>query len=600
MRNLTWCALVLVLGLPLEAAETRYEADVEVKVAGMVALAVDELTARHAGIDLEVLGPDGRAVTYQLEEAISGDFPVEVKAVKEHESGWQIDLDLGAEPPRHTRLTFALVQLTSAAVELLASSDGQQFRQLAQGDLFRLGLDDTLESFALDYPATNDRFLRLEWPRSGEFPELQRVAVARLGPALEEKSLELDCHQGPSFLDCTTRLGLTASGVERLDLAWSTRQDFGIRILQARAGVWQLRSETTFVGQELVQIPVELSAPDLRLQIFSVGAVPRATALVRRPNLVWIAPGPGTYRVRFGASQPFAAGSMTFFEAQRHELALPALRDKGAWPPLPERLTAAAAGLPDISAIARHAVTSSAQPSEVVRLVLPPDLPLLTGLRIGHDGKQLPFVFRDLDVPITLERRAARPQPMPEQSGASFFRVDTAVNDVRVFLQARGPFERSVEVFQLDDRGERLPARSAFSSFPWTCAGTASLPCQIEVGSFERGAWDFVIHDGDDRPLETVEVLIERQVKALDFVWPKTPEKEVTLFHDAAWPAPTYDLEALAEILALRQPRPAALGNEIALPPVVDLPSWLLPTVICAVALALLALLARLLRQPAA
>ena len=65
------------------------------------------------------------------------------------------------------------------------------------GDLFRIGTDDGLQRTALSYPSTEDRWLRLSWPREAGFPRVSAVEVETVrGPTLTFAARGAPCRPG--------------------------------------------------------------------------------------------------------------------------------------------------------------------------------------------------------------------------------------------------------------------------------------------------------------------------------------------------------------------------------------------------------------------
>ncbi|HYO13947.1 MAG TPA: DUF3999 family protein, partial [Thermoanaerobaculia bacterium] len=251
-------ARVLSLALGLAAGPVsaevegfRFTRDVEVAAPGWVRVPLD-LTALQnlapGAADLHVFAPGGGEVPVRVATSTpqSESRPVRVEEVAKEAGGWAIVLDAGAGTAPHERLTFDFTLPGAVpAVRLESSTDGETWRPLAAGDLFRLGSGGELERTSLSYPPTRDRFLRLHWPEAAGFPRVSAVEVETVtGPAVEVTTRDVACEADqPGPVVCTIALPAPDLVLRRLTLEIEGEGRVGYRLDEPRNARWQPLSE---------------------------------------------------------------------------------------------------------------------------------------------------------------------------------------------------------------------------------------------------------------------------------------------------------------------------------------------------------------------
>lgn len=610
--------LTLALGLsgwPAGAqgnSPARWQRQLAVDAAGPVAVRLEGRAAVEAARGgLRLLDPDGAEVDLSIGRDEAGERRAQVIAARAVAEGWRLEIDVGAAPPRHTRLTFALAETSSAEIVLEAGTDGRTWREIARAELFRLGDDPTLQRFALDYPPLADRYLRLTWPRQAEVPKLEALTVATVDEALRDVEVELACSPLPdgNGLDCQGQLPPLC---QRVDIEIEPKSEpLGLRAWQARAGRWEQRWEGLRAAHGTVRLPAEEGPWRFRLDSDATPIVRRTTCWNASRILHFSAADKGDYRLLYGG---LAAGGLN----SRVDPSVPPAwvepgdEKEGGWPAWPV-LVEPAAKMPEVLfAAAWPVLGGKGEPAAgtLMRLAIEPEIAAksrrgLSDLRLAAGGAQLPYVLVDLDQPLTLSTRE-RPEPQPDEraraGGRSGFgwtfkpAWPTPLATRELALTARGPFMRTVRI--TSSQPSRPTAVEPLALWPptiWQCPNASALPCELRrsIGG-ELADLELTIDDGDDRPLPWVDVEVTEGQRALLFVWPGKP---VTLHAGADLAAPTYDLQRHRELLRAREPQLARLGAADA-PTSSAQPKWVLPLVIGLAALVLVFLLVRMIRHP--
>lgn len=639
-RFAVWLPLCLLAAAPaaMGLEGFRYSRPVEVEQAGRVRLPLDLETLHHAAAgleDLHLFDPEGGEVPFRLEALAPENErrPAKVTSVRRTEDGWWVTMDLGPQPPRHSRLSFRFRALAVApAVRLEGSGDGRQWHPLARGDLFRLGTGDGLGRRRLRYPATGDRFLRLHWPREAGFPELEGASVeTSTGPTLEVSGYQVSCERlGPGHLDCRLPLTVRRQMVRQLIVELSATGDVAFRLYGAAAGRWRelesgvWRDGMAAAGRVLALGDTTIAGDRLRLELWERGGEPRLAgyrAELAVPTLLFHASVPGRYTLAYGAvSEVRNQGGRERRTGEGGSFAWVAAgaEREHPSPPLPARLTEPGRPLsPDDFRSAWDVFLSQAAPGDLVRLPLPDEVygsarPDLADVRLVVGARQIPYVRLTPAEPAAVLRRwdlAAGPRASEEKAGTSRLELDLPAPRLPLTeLVVSAPpvaFERPVSLVPHPATGARVsvdePPARAVAAAHWTCRGdSAPLPCRLALdldrSPASAAALELRFDDGDNPPLRNLEVDLWRRRDALFFVWPQSAGRVRLLAGSPGLAPPRYDLAALADLLPVRPWREASLQT-VARGGVWERSRWPLLATLALAAVALLALLGRILRS---
>lgn len=625
----------LLLAGAAAADEARWSRRVEVSAPGPVVVELDGRAAERAAIDLEVIGPDGRAVRAALRAERAGARPVRVTGVRASgPGGWQVELDAGAGAPRHDALRFALAGDTVAEGVLLEGGDGPEsgaaWRELARGDLFRLGSGESLQDFVLSYEPTEVRWLRLSWPRGAGLPELAEVSIL---PAAErggeERKVETECGAGPSgtsgpsegprHLDCLARV---PSWCRSLDLTLAQRESpLGFRLWRTERGAWLPLG----AGERRRQGSLRLETPGggvyrFRLEGPEAPELLAASCEERRSQLHFTAGAAGVYQLTYGRlTAPLERmGCETCDAAPPSGVLLPlGAEAEGAAPDWPK------AALPGPRLEARDLegqsgrswpVETEAQAGQLVFLRLPEESlsgagRAPEGLRLDARGDQVPFLAEIAPLPRALFTGQA-PAPAGKSAGRSRIqlRFPATSGEAQLQLFARGPFERRLRFFQREPVPGRSGELEIAPALTWLCPASLVLDCELRATlhlqprpssagprvAGELGELFIELEDGDNPPLPAVGAELWTRWPGLYYVHPGMP---VVLREGLGLAAPRYDFASLGPLLLREEAveavaRPASPGGGP-----VEAPRWLLPLAVGLAALVLLAVLARVIRK---
>lgn len=600
-----FAATLLLTPLAAAADEFRWSRPVEVARSGAVLIELDGKVAERAELDLVLLGPDGREVDFGLYGPASLERPVKVARVIPGDGGWQVELDAGAAPPRHDRLRFALAKETAADDVLLeGSADGVSFSPLARGNLFRLGSEEELQNLEIGYEPTQARYLRLSWPRGAGLPELLDATIQPAIGGGEPLALPIDCSGAGSVLDC--RLTPPAE-CGLLEVALAPRQEpLAYQLFCACDGEWATRGAGEQRRQGLLKLEVGGGLQHrLRLQSSTLPEVEAAACRPRKKRLSFDAETAGTYLLTYGRTSRRDRRTSATRPGEPTAPAAVGAEVVGQAPAWPD---AVKPGLPLSGEPERSwPIERKAEPGRLLALTLPVDASLWVGdraggLRIDAGGAQLPFVA-EAAAPEKLLAATLHPAAVPGVAGRSRAEIDApgTGGTVEIFLYARGPFERRVRFLR---DGERRPAREVeLASQHWSCpasgAGACLLQVRLPLPATERPrsagpAFLVEFDDGDNPPLREVEAELWAPTRVLYFVDPGGP---LTLRWDRRLAAPSYDFAGLASVLYRPEAALARLGAPLAGSEPAEAPGWLLKAAIAAAAVALLAVLARMIRQ---
>jgi len=415
--------LIVAAAAPAAAVEGfQYTREVPVPAAGWVRVPLDLPAVEHSatgGSDVHVFAPGGAEVAVRVAPAAlrSERRAIGVVRVDRAADGWALFLDVGPEPARHERLIFAMARATTApAVRLDGSADGRSWHTLATGDLFRLGERAGLQQTALAYPSSDDRYLRLAWPREAGFPRVETVEVETVsGPSIDFATRAAECRRGAAGAQvCTLALPAPGQILRRLTLEIEGKGTVGYRLYapaEARwrllhEGIWQRSGSRTEQFLEGQREP--LAGGLLRLELHGVGDTPRLLGWrvdLAVQTVLFQADEPGRYTLAYGGA---VRRDVRDRDRDRDHAGEPAEGIEIAWiaagperdhpvPPLPD---AGAPGAP----LGRLRFESSwavaaptAKPGDLVRLELLDVVygaarPDLGDLRLELGTRQIPFL----------------------------------------------------------------------------------------------------------------------------------------------------------------------------------------------------------------
>ena len=618
-------ALALLAAAPLAALE-RARFAIDVPRPGLVTAELDAAALARLGDGggIEVLAPDGARV--DAERLLAGEEApcraVAVGEVARAAGSWELELDLGADPPPHAALRFELdATVLASGCELEGSADGRSWQPLARGDLFRLGEASGLARTRIEYPSSRWPRLRLRWPEAAGVPRVRAVEVCApeetTGPAaLVEIAAE---PAGEERGGARWRLPLPsrAARVRALRLARAPGADGGLarlawRLELAQDGAWHELSHGVWpAGEELARVAlgdVAFLGPALRLTLWGAAA----PAL----HLQWeLAP----QRIRFRA-----------VSAGRFALLLPAA-PRRAEPSAPAGIepVRAALGAPVVEPVSpgREVALASAAPARRFaarwRLEAPaglaPGAPVVLALQAldgvaSADRADVRLVAAGRLVPARLgtaaepEVRVVPPTRAPAAGGGGRSRIGLALGERRgrpTVLRLRAPLEAGAFRREVALVGRLGPAAGApeatLSRLRWECAPDPPRPCEtsFRLPGAELREAALELEDGDAAPLPSLDVELESAREEAVFLWPGEGAELVAGAPELE--APRFDLARLDEALAQFSPVAVRAGARLATSG--GLERWsrpLLAVAVAAVAIALLALLRRLLPGPGA
>jgi hypothetical protein len=232
-------------------------------------------------------------------------------------------------------------------------------------------------------------------------------------------------------------------------------------------------------------------------------------------------------------------------------------------------------------------------------------------VRLVAGGRQVPYVPWVPPEPVLVAQAlGAAPEPS-DRSDTSRIAIALPATGLPLgeleLVAPAAPFRRPLRahwiVDAIDPQGEPIQRRSTAGSATWSCPGSSVLPCRLRLrlGANPSTALEIALLDGDNRPLESVDVHVWRRSDALLFAWPDADELRLVLPSPGAGP-PRYDLALIADEVRAR-PAVAATAERIEAPPApgpVDDQAGRLALVgaLALAAVALLALLVRMLPRP--
>jgi hypothetical protein len=602
--------LLLALALPAPGVAATSAWQVAVPRPGLVR--VPWPAEAPADVAVEVRGPAGEEVASRLVSLAAAErHSARVSRVEAVDGGWELTVDAGPAPPLHQGLRLPLSEAGAASLALEASADGATWRPLAAATLFRLGGDAALQHGTVEYPATDARWLRLRWPADAGFPRLSNVEL--------EVVAGRDHQLGVDPAGCTaagprhTRCVLPPAGrpVRALELTLEEGRAAGWRLRRAAAGNWQLLGEGTWttaaeVPARRIAVTSGADAP-LLLDLWGETAAPRVEglALIAEPLAVELEAGAaGTYRllpaVDRAAAPPQRPAAREAQWLQPSPFSAPAAEPTA---------TTAGAALPDAPFARSWPVEADASPGEAVRLDLPDEVLAtakrgLEDLRLGADGRQVPFLLGTAEAP---ERVGVWPGLVPGSGADGLSELELPLAGQRplattlVLRTAARPLQRSVRLLHVaaDTTAVAAAPPPPGPWLPWHCRPLPPLPCEV-VLDVPAGAAGLRVEiaDGDDAALPAIEAELWQSRHELRFRWPAAPP--TLLAGSPGLAAPRYELGAVDGALLARTHTEAHLGpgGDGPAGPLRRWPRWALLTALGTAAGMLLLVLARALRSP--
>jgi hypothetical protein len=628
-------ALALIAGLRTASARAEvqgfhYTREVAVPAPGWVRAPLDLAAVRHlapGGADLHVFSPAGGEVPARIEPAPprgerrpADSFRMEAAA-----DGWLLIVDLGAGPLPHQRLFLSPARSPLPRPDRVESSpDGTSWHPLAGG-----APEPAAEETAISYPVTTDRHLRLHWPRRRqETPRVAAVAVeAVTGPVLSVPTSNADCAQGPpGAVFCALALPAAGQTLRRITLEVEGKGLVGFRLhaprdarwLPVAEGVWQPVNGRA--RHEITPGPEPVAGATLRLELHAAGSRPRLAGWgvdLAVPTVLFRADAAGRYTLAYGGArqpetrrpEPPAGGHPLWVE--------PGPESEHGLPVLPAVATAPGARLSERKTAAAWRVAApSARPGFLVRLELPPLVYAqaradLGNLRVMSGDRQIPFQIWSPEEPaLALADRDLRLQASGgRRSGDSSVEIhlpEPGLPLSQIALTAPSvPLRRPTALRYLEPsttpaREIRRRGRPTLVQDTWECRPQPPLPCRdlLPLPGRAPSVVEVSFHDLDNPPLAALGADLWRRRDVLLFVWPDAEEPVRLVAGPDTLTAPSYDLQALGDVLLSYPWQPAELSQGRA--PARLLPwwsRWMRPmTMLAAVALLLL-LLRRILME---
>jgi hypothetical protein len=579
----------------------------------------------------------------------------EVVSATRDPGGQRIVVDLGARSiEAHDRLRIALGERISVTdIVLEASADRVDWKRLTRGSLFAAGSSGDMRIEEIRYAPTSARYLRLTWPVDAPAPAWRAIEARTLdGDGPEARSLTWHTmtpkhkSERPSLTSFwLLRLPPTGQTNASLDLEWTS----DAALTNARLHTLQAdrsRPLAAAVGKEsltLDGLSLTAGTRDLRLDLSSAdGRSPQlsdATLFGDARVVRWVARVAGRHRIAVSLDEPESwenvdmdppsAGDFRAVEGGRMLAPVRLV--------LPAALRPAGVASPDQEPTQHWDLAGDSEiaPGTLVALSLPP---AVGDLR--DPGSRLRLLSGDRQLPYAVDRTgsgdlwlAGQWSPVTgaegaEGAGSSRSAQGVAQSSIELPLPAgwprqrglelellatEGPFERSVTL-SVEDGAAPIgaQARKVLERFTWRCPAPRELACMHRIrlpALRQAGTADtlrLTFDDGDNPPLDDVELRLWADLTRLVFVWPDAVGSSSPRLSLAAYApplaAPRYDLAPLlarwgamaADDLDLR------LVDDSSEPDEDGPPTWLLAVALAAATLALLWVLARVMREDGA
>jgi hypothetical protein len=632
-RARTLLALALIAGLRTASARAdvqgfHYTREAAVPAPGWVRVPLDLAAVRHlapGGADLHVFSPSGGEIPARLEPAPPrpGRRPADSFRMEAADDGWRLAVDVGPGLLSHQRLFLSPAHSPLPPPDRLESSpDGASWQPLARGEP-----ETAAGEMTFAYPMTTDRYLRLHWPRRRqETPRVTAVAVETVASlVLSVPTVNAECMPGPpGALFCTLALPAAGQTLRRITLEVEGKGLVGFRLYAPRdarwlpvaEGVWQPAGGRT--RHEITPGPEPVAGAALRLELHASGSRPRLAGWgidLTAPTVLFRADGAGSHTLAYGGARqpeprpaaPPPGGHPLWVEpGPESEHGLPALPAVATAPGirLNERRTAASWRI----------AAPTARPGLLVRLELPPLVYAqaradLGNLRVLSGDRQIPFQIWSPEEPaLALADRDLRLQASGgRRSGDSAVEIhlpEPGLPLSQMALTAPSvPLRRPTTLRYLEPsttpaREVRRRGRPPLVQDIWECRPQPPLPCRnlLPLPGRAPSVVEVSFHDLDNPPLAALGADLWRHRDVLLFVWPDTEEPVRLVAGADTLLTPSYDLQALGDVLLSYPWQPAELSQGRA--PARSQPwwsRWMRPMTLLAAVVLLLLLLRRIL-----
>jgi hypothetical protein len=509
-------ALALAVG-SVGAAPTegfRFERKLDVPVEAWVRVPLDARALARAlpAHDWRIVGPEGESVAFRVLAMPRELVHARTLSLEEQSSGWSIVFDLGPTPLLHRRLEVNLLRRTSAPdCTLEGSEDLESWTLLGEGTLFRLGAGETLHRSGLEYPESDARYLRLQWPRAAGFPEFSDVGVQPLEqPAGGPVAAPIEIRpRSTSAAGAEYRLELPGPGlsIRQLVLHWRRvpRAAVGYRLLRGVSQRWEVVASGTFRPDQPATIELQeqrLDRSSLRLDLGSLEGEPLKLDRARvEVNPVWIlfrAERAGRYSLLYGgtgAQRPPAeadasVGPVLDVRPGGEESELPL-------PPIPSRVTQPVEASESTVNEARWPViVDGIGPGEVVKLELPDvvreEVADLNRIRILAGKREVPFLVWTPEEPeLRLEFEELTAATMAEgrrrRLRVEHPALSTLLSQIEISARGGRPEPSLLARFPVATR-PGVDSRPVELHSTWDCRHSPELQCRAELGQVPAAA----------------------------------------------------------------------------------------------------------------
>lgn len=649
LPGLAVLALILSAAAGHAAVEGfHYNREIAVPAVGWVRVPLDLAAIQHlapGASDLHIFSPAGSEVPLRIEPAVprSERRPVTLSPPTRVDDGWELILDLGADPLPHERLFLQPARSPLPPPDRIESGpDGAAWQPLTIGEPAPPGANSSSESDSensgedgewvpIAYPATGDRYLRFHWPRQGQAPRITAAEVeAVTGPTLSVTTRTTDCDTSrPGVAFCTLTLPAAGQTVRRLMVEIQGGGRTGYRLEAPRQsrwhtlaeGVWQRSGTAT--RHLLPGGPGPLADSLLRLELHgSPQNPPRLASWGAELSVQTV-----LFHAEEGGRYVLAYGGAPRTEPRR---AKPPEGDEAAWLKAGAEIERAPAPLPAAATApavrigsrrlggAWRVVAPAARPGLLVRLELPDAVYAagradLGNLRLVSGERQIPFYRWSPATPALVAREWGL-----ELTGSG--RRKSGESEVEIRLPQRGlpltelelmapagPLRRAVGVRYLEparaprrENGKRRDRVAAVRQ-TWICRPQPPLPCleRLPLPDHAPQVISVRFQDGDNPPLADLDAALWRRRDVLLFVWPEA--EETTPVRLLAGPdtlkAPSYDLAALGETLLTYPWQPAELSLEGNASQEPRWGRWVMPVTLMIAGICLIFLLGRILSE---
>jgi len=589
-------ALALALiALGLAAGQARaevqgfhYTREAAVPAAGWVRVPLDIAAVQHlasGAADLHVFSAAGEELPVRIEPALArtsrrpaAAFRVEPAAT---DTGGWLSVDVGAEPLPHERLFLAAVRSPPDRVE--SSPDSSAWRPLAG----RPGLE--AGQTVVSYPVTTDRYLRLHWRRRPDAPSAVAVEGVTV-PVLSIVTTRASCEPGPpGALFCTLPLPAAGQTARRLALEVEGKGVIGYRLYAPREALWLPRAEEVWQPgrgwtRHLVNPGLEpLAGSLLRLELYGSGARPRLAgwgAELTVQTVLFRADAAGRYVLAYGGARRRASQRAESPFAGRTLWVEPGPESAHELPFLPLAATAPSVRLSERRLAGSWRVTApGAKPGSLVRLELPPLVygaarADLGNLRLLSGDRQIPFRRWSPEEPglaladpnLHLQGSGGR---RSGESAGEIHLLEPGLPLSQIALTAPAvPLRRLTALRYLEPattpaREVRRRERPFIIHDTWVCNPQPPLPCRalLPLPGHAPSVVEVSFHDGDNPPVSGLGADLWRRRDVFLFAWPEGEEPVRLVAGPATLTTPSYDLQALGDVLLSYPWHTAELGQ---------------------------------------